>query len=172
MPHSSTKQKNKKNCSPDTKVCNNCSTPESSEGTSKLSACARCGIAVYCSRDCQRAHWKANHKQHCVIKAERSPKQHHHQQPKSLDDDEALIDTDTGEECSICLDALTESTTCSLQCSHKFHILCVAELRKFGVTQICPLCRAPLPPGPEKLLLDAALRLRACYRLVQQGKAS
>ena len=25
------------------------------------------------------------------------------------------------------------------------------ELRAKGVSQACPLCRAPLPPGPEKL---------------------
>jgi hypothetical protein len=28
----------------------------------------------------------------------------------------------------------------------------VAELRLKGVSETCPLCRAPLPPGPEKLL--------------------
>ena len=28
---------------------------------------------------------------------------------------------------------------------------CVGELRSKGVSETCPLCRAPLPPGPEKL---------------------
>ena len=28
---------------------------------------------------------------------------------------------------------------------------CVEELRSKGVSETCPLCRAPLPPGPEKL---------------------
>ena len=27
----------------------------------------------------------------------------------------------------------------------------MSELREKGVTQACPLCRSPLPPGPEKL---------------------
>ena len=27
----------------------------------------------------------------------------------------------------------------------------MAELRAKGVSDACPLCRAPLPPGPEKL---------------------
>jgi len=27
----------------------------------------------------------------------------------------------------------------------------VLELRAKGVSETCPLCRAPLPPGPEKL---------------------
>ena len=30
----------------------------------KLQACARCGLAVYCNRDCQRSHW-AEHKHAC-----------------------------------------------------------------------------------------------------------
>lgn len=33
----------------------------------------RCGTVVYCGKDCQKAHWKANHKQHCVAKADRAP---------------------------------------------------------------------------------------------------
>jgi len=27
----------------------------------------------------------------------------------------------------------------------------VVELRAKGVSETCPLCRSPLPPGPEKL---------------------
>ena len=27
----------------------------------------------------------------------------------------------------------------------------MGELRSKGVSETCPLCRAPLPPGPEKL---------------------
>ena len=41
-------------------LCDNCSSPESSEKSRPLMACARCGLVVYCSKDCQRAHWKAN----------------------------------------------------------------------------------------------------------------
>ena len=39
----------------------------------------------------------------------------------------------------------------SLPCGHAFCTECVAELRKKGVSDVCPLCRAPLPPGREKL---------------------
>jgi len=38
-----------------------------------------------------------------------------------------------------------------LPCGHSFCTACVAELRAKGVSETCPLCRAPLPPGPEKL---------------------
>ena len=38
-----------------------------------------------------------------------------------------------------------------LPCGHSFCTGCVSELRSKGVSETCPLCRAPLPPGPEKL---------------------
>jgi len=53
------------------KIRSNCSAPEGSVSAPKLSACSRCGLVVYCSRDCQRAHWKANHKQYCISKVDR-----------------------------------------------------------------------------------------------------
>ena len=30
-----------------------------------LKSCSRCGVVVYCGRDCQIAHWKARHKKNC-----------------------------------------------------------------------------------------------------------
>ena len=38
-----------------------------------------------------------------------------------------------------------------LPCGHEYCKSCVKELRQKGVDKSCPLCRKPLPPGPEKL---------------------
>ena len=128
----------------------------------KLSACARCGLVRYCSRECQRAHWKDNHEQYCIPKADRVP-----QQQKALDaTSEAAA---TAGECAICLDPLTDASACTLRCSHVFPASCVEELRNVGVTQTCPLCRTALPLGPEKLYDDGARRYLLVARLVEQG---
>ena len=58
----------------------------------------------------------------------------------------AAVETDR---CLVCLGPPREPTR--LPCGHSFCTGCVVELRKKGVSQACPLCRAPLPPGPEKL---------------------
>ena len=38
-----------------------------------------------------------------------------------------------------------------LPCGHEYCKACVEELRQKGVDKSCPLCRKPLPPGPDKL---------------------
>jgi hypothetical protein len=119
---------------------------------------------MYCSRDCQRAHWKAEHKQRCIAKVERSPQP---QKYVNAQKDAALSGKGAvegaGEKCVICQDELTDASSCTLPCAHVFHITCVAELRRFGVDQACPLCRSSLPPGPLNLFEDAVRR----YTIVQ-----
>lgn len=41
-------------------LCENCQIREG------LKRCARCKLACYCSRECQKKHWKAGHKTNCV----------------------------------------------------------------------------------------------------------
>ena len=38
-----------------------------------------------------------------------------------------------------------------LPCGHEYCKSCMAQLREKRVAQTCPLCRKPLPPGPDKL---------------------
>eukprot|EP00808_Paulinella_micropora_P030318 g7759.t1 len=45
--------------------CANCTRPSSTLGgaKTKMSRCSRCGMTTYCSKECQKEHWKV-HKQH------------------------------------------------------------------------------------------------------------
>ncbi|KAJ3333990.1 hypothetical protein HDU76_013637 [Blyttiomyces sp. JEL0837] len=55
---------------PDERVCTNCGIEESDEV--KLLACASCRSPLYCSKDCQKKHWKQSHKAECAtIKTKR-----------------------------------------------------------------------------------------------------
>ena len=75
--------------------------------------------------------------------------------------------------CLICLEPPREPMR--LPCGHSFCAGCVAGLRSKGVSQACPLCRAPLPPGSEKLFeLAARVRAkiqRAVFTVTPSGRA-
>ena len=65
------------------------------------------------------------------------------------------------DECPICLEPLEdlpEDPNFQLPCNHRLHTECVKGLRKSGVSQACPLCRAAIPPGPEQLYEEALLK--------------
>ena len=49
----------------------------------------------------------------------------------------------------ICLEAPVNPI--ELPCKHSYCRSCLAQLREKGVSQSCPLCREPLPPGAEQL---------------------
>jgi hypothetical protein len=62
-----------------------------------------------------------------------------------------------GEDCVICLESLDDpefGPAQILDCTHRFHKACVKELRKAGVQQACPMCRAKLPDSAEKMFDD------------------
>jgi len=105
-------------------------------------------------------------------------------QPVPPADPEAVLclAVEPGAECPVCLDALvlpiggaaagptagaaaaaaavaSPAAVFELPCGHAMHASCLAQLRWFGVLgAACPLCRAPLPPGPAQLADDAARR--------------
>jgi len=140
-------KKLKINIDPDARVCEECFVPEGSGSTSDIPECARCGMVVDCSK---------------------VPRQRELSDAK---ENYALNAIAAEEECSICLDSLSDASTITLRCTHVFHIACVTDVRKFQLEELCPLCRAPLP-GPEELCEEAFRRYRAADILVEQGKAS
>lgn len=54
-----------------------------------------------------------------------------------------LISSKKQEECSICLDELTDGNVILLTCGHMFHSECMSSCR----TPQCPLCRKQLEPA-------------------------
>ena len=77
-------------------------------------------------------------------------------------DAKAAVEAD---DCAICLGPPREP--CTLACQHTFCTACVAELREKGVSDTCPLCRAPLPKGPEQLyaLVRWVIMTLVCWAL-------
>ena len=71
------------------------------------------------------------------------------------------------DKCMICFDSIRDPTT--LPCGHSFCTGCVVELRAKGVSQACPLCRAPLPPSPVVLLLTQELVVLQHQRVPRSG---
>ena len=139
----------KKPTSSDDRFCGNCDREEE-----KMFKCSRCGLVKYCGKDCQRAHWK-EHKPFCIAKADRVPQPPVASLGKSCTEEATHRDM----QCAICLDPLgEEELALKLPCDHVFHGSCVVGLRARGVAKVCPLCRADLPPGPEKLLEEATRR--------------
>jgi hypothetical protein len=142
----------KKLVDPNIKECSNC-------GTSGANlTCGECKAAHYCSNACQKQHWNNGHKGMCIAPEKRRP------QAPSTNPKPPPVATDDNAnkkgECPICFEFLLgpDGTLCTLPCKHEFHQECVEELRKHGVLQACPLCRAALPAGPGKLF-EAATRM-------------
>lgn len=112
-----------------------------------LSKCSKCLMVAYCSRACQIQHWKdGGHKRFCVSPSDRAPSTHG---PDSMQAPSSGGLHGDDDHCVICDSDMDPSSTLTLPCGHRFHAVCVASVRQFGVSQKCPMCRAPLPPECE-----------------------
>merc|ERR1712185_215740 len=154
-------------------------------GILKHHQCGRCKLTFYCSQNCQKRHWKeGGHKHNCVAPADRKASAAldaaRIKKNKALDNGKAAADDgnqtydhDENEnengECAMCLESLASAKVLTLPCSHAYHAQCVGKLREFGIKQVCPLCRADLPPGPEQLFDDATRRYMVLYRRYNKG---
>jgi hypothetical protein len=130
--------------------------------------CAKCKSANYYSEACQEQHWNNGHKGMCVAPEKRRP-----QAPTTSNTKPASETAKVNEssECPVCFWVSYHKIRC-------VHIranmaLCVEELRKHGgVLQACPICRAVLPDGPEKLTEHVTRVYVTLSRKVKSGQAS
>mmetsp|Transcript_4118 Transcript_4118/g.7961 ORF Transcript_4118/g.7961 Transcript_4118/m.7961 type:complete len:193 (+) Transcript_4118:95-673(+) len=143
----------KKAADPNVKECANCET------VGAHLTCAKCKATSYCSKACQKQHWKNGHKELCLTPEERRP-----QTLASREFGEITCNLRGAEEnggdgemkCPVCLDSLSGGAVCTLPCKHTFHLECIDQLRKqdVGSQKVCPLCRTAFSVGTEKLPED------------------
>ena len=150
----------KKAADPSIKDCAYCGT-----SGAKLT-CANCKAAHYCSKACQKQHWK-NGQGNVVAPEKRRPPT-----ADSTPRQATYAKGGKSEKCPICFEPVSDETLCTLPCEHEFHQQCVDDLRKHGVLQACPLCRTALPPGPEKLFEEAMRIFIVVFRKVESGSTS
>ena len=70
------------------------------------------------------------------------------------------------EECSTCLDLVSDESNFQLPCGHRFHRKCVKSLRLHGGRKGCPNCCEPLPPGPREAIERSAFLL-VCAEMIE-----
>jgi hypothetical protein len=146
--------------------------------------CGRCKSTHYCNRKCQKKHWKSGHKQECQPPAEKlepiaavltSSMEKMDLVDGAVDREGSAADREGGdkEECAICLDVMHDADTRKLPCGHVYHRVCIKSLRELGVRlsrDLCPQCRAPLPPGAEESFYQANVRLVRAQRMAKGNK--
>jgi hypothetical protein len=79
--------------------------------------------------------------------------------------------------CPICLEDMsaahvTAERLVRIPCGHLFHSRCVDQLREFGVSNCCPMCRAALPRSPTELNDEASTKYFMLLGRVSRGETS
>ena len=104
------------------RCCAACGAPEGSlPGVLQHKPCGKCKITFYCGTECQKKHWPM-HKKHCKTPEERSvAKAQAEAAAAAASSSGAAEERDFDNECAICFDDLSDSTSPVMPCSHRFH---------------------------------------------------
>ena len=201
----------------ETKTCGQCGIREEEGQT--FNHCSRCKVVTYCSKACQKQHWRGGHKDTCQAASERedtvkkaanktvkddedkgpskaskkkkskpssasgggaaaaeehNPNQNPNQKPSSrrvtarTDATGAPLSFGKHDNCAICLDTMRNPIRLP-SCGHWYCKECVEGLRQAASAKdVCPVCREPLPPGPEKLFDEAVTELMRVERQMER----
>jgi len=115
----------------------------------------RCGLVLYCGRDSQKAHWKANHKRHCVANADRAV-QRQQEEPLDVQRDPASSTVGVDEKCAICLDYINGELVCTLPCT----LSCISWRVRSGAAEVWSEGSVPFVPHPTATRTQKACRRR------------
>ncbi len=115
--------------------CAHCGAAEGSiDGTPTHRACGGCGLAFYCGKPCQTAHWNSgNHRRYCVKPSQRRVATAAAAMTCSPSP-ETTPERCGGFVCVICQEDL-RSDALPFPCGHMVHQACGSHLQE------CPLCR-------------------------------
>jgi hypothetical protein len=125
------------------KLCANCGSHE--DGF--LFSCSRCNKVFYCSKACQRQHWKmeAGHKNYCLSKDDGN-----HCSDENYSEDLYKLTTDPELRCCVCLGLLPLRGEIKLMCCQvSIHLQCFVNLRVSNHDS-CPQCRIKFPSSIDK----------------------
>ena len=127
------------------KLCANCG----SHGDGVLSSCSRCNKVFYCSKSCQRQHWKieAGHKQYCLSNDDgiNCIEENYSEDPCELNGT-----TRDSDKCVVCIEALFLRGEINLMCCQvSIHLHCLVNLR-ISNHGSCPNCRSLFPSSIDK----------------------
>jgi hypothetical protein len=145
--------------------CDNCA-----DTTLPLKNCSRCKLVKYCSKPCQRQHWRASHNKRCVAPEDRKPS--------------AAAESSDVPKCVICLEAFHDSfvvekenveyklsADVKLKCGHKFHNSCALEAaRESGGAAKCVICRSHILAGEsfERVYYKNLLFKKAMFNAMER----
>ena len=148
--------------------CDGCAEPVQ-PGT-VLHRCSRCKCAWYHGRECQRAHYKSEHRSVCLGLVKAQAKREAHAKSAALPPDDASAAVKV-EPCAICLEPISGAV--ALQCGHRFCHDCITEYRGVCPDARCPLCRSHMADDIlASLYEDAAMAsTRAHWRAAGSDEA-
>jgi len=117
--------------------CVNCIQELSSENSF---SCGRCKITKYCSKPCQKQHWK-DHKRFCIKPEDRTVQKCQTTTTSSI--------FSIMNECLFCFEDISNLPRCNINCTrhtisklgcgHEFHTRCLVEYKKNY--EYCPICK-------------------------------